>query len=65
MPGLERSGQPDQNDQFPVGAGGVSALDLPTFGAVAAILAAAALAASLIPARRATRVDTMVTLREE
>ncbi len=44
---------------------GVSALDLPTFGAVAAILAAAALAASLIPARRATRVDPMVALREE
>ena len=44
---------------------GVSARDAVTFGAVAAILAAVAFAATVIPARRATRVDPMVALREE
>ena len=44
---------------------GVSATDALTFGGVAAILAAVALAASLIPARRATSVDAMTALREE
>jgi predicted permease len=44
---------------------GVSALDTPTFAAVAAILAGTALAAAFIPARRATRVDPMIALREE
>jgi predicted permease len=44
---------------------GVSAMDAPTFAVVAVILAAAALAAAFIPARRATRVDPMVALREE
>jgi predicted permease len=44
---------------------GVSAMDVPTFAAVAAILFTAALAAAFLPARRATKVDAMVALREE
>jgi predicted permease len=44
---------------------GVTATDALTFSAVAALLAAVALAATVIPARRATRVDPMVVLREE
>src|SRR5262249_39731111 len=44
---------------------GVSATDPATFAAVAAILAIAAMLASYLPARKATRVDPMLALREE
>jgi ABC-type antimicrobial peptide transport system permease subunit len=42
---------------------GVSATDLATFSAVVVILAASALAATAIPAFRASRVDPMMALR--
>ena len=44
---------------------GVKAGDPPTFCAVALVLSAVALAATIIPARRATRVDPTITLRHE
>ena len=44
---------------------GVNALDARTFGTVIAALAAAAIAAAALPARRALRVDPMVALRHD
>ncbi|HEY2012253.1 MAG TPA: FtsX-like permease family protein, partial [Bryobacteraceae bacterium] len=44
---------------------GVTALDSATFALMTLLLAAVAVAASFIPARRASRIDAMTALREE
>jgi predicted permease len=44
---------------------GVHGVDPPTYAVVMAVLAASALAASVVPARRACRVDAMTALRQE
>ena len=44
---------------------GVKPIDALTFGAMAAVLIAVAVGASLVPARRATRIDPMIALRWE
>ncbi len=44
---------------------GVAGSDLPTLGAVCVLLAGAALLACWLPARRATKLDPMVALRDE
>ena len=44
---------------------GISPFDLPAFMLAAVVLVTAGVTASLVPARRATRVDPMVALREQ
>jgi putative ABC transport system permease protein len=44
---------------------GVGTTDLPTYALISALLAAVALAACYLPARRATKIDPMVALRHD
>ena len=44
---------------------GVSALDVPSFAAAAAVLTVAALAATIAPLRRVLRLDPFAILRTE
>jgi predicted permease len=44
---------------------GVQPIDLPTYGAVSVVLAAVAMMASWLPARRAASIDPAITLRQE
>jgi putative ABC transport system permease protein len=44
---------------------GVEPTDAATFAAVTLLLASAALVASYLPARRATRIDPLTSLRAE
>ena len=44
---------------------GISAADPLVFGAATAVLLAASLAASYVPARRASRIDPLIILKEQ
>jgi ABC-type antimicrobial peptide transport system permease subunit len=44
---------------------GVTPLDVPTFVAMAGLFVVVAVVASLIPARRATRIDPLIALRQD
>jgi ABC-type antimicrobial peptide transport system permease subunit len=44
---------------------GITPADWPTFASVAALFAAVALAATIVPARRAMKIDPLAALRYE